>query len=247
MKVAYYDDNLQYIRAFRKKFPHVKSFHVANKPNPILKGNAPFYYPLMFSQLYKHNAYAKMMVSDLDRAAAPHKTPSLNFCEYACAMPRFGSGMTIPEIKAAARRNADVVLFDWDLTLSTCGGLRLAEGALDYSFAEIAQFYTGTLERFNALRAMFTELRRKGVRVYIFTDNGWANPDEPDADAVPPYGVDRFVKVLEQLDGQITAADVVYGNKDKVKTFQTNPLFSAFCKPRCSRKARKAKRATKKR
>jgi hypothetical protein len=243
MKVAFYDDNLQYIRAFRTKFPHVKSFHVTNKqPNPILKGNAPFYYPLLFSQLYKHNAYAKMMVSDL----APQKTPPLGLCHYACEMPSFGSGMTIPEIKAAARRDADVVLFDWDLTLSTCSGLVLAEGPLDYSYAEIAQFYTGTLERFNALRAMFTELRRKGVRVYIFTDNGWGQPKKPDADAVPS-GVDRFVKVLEQLDGQITAADVVYGNKDKVKTFQTNPLFSAFCKPRCSRKARKPKRATKKR
>jgi hypothetical protein len=236
MKVAFYDDNINTIKAFRKQHPHIKSFHIEQKKNPILKKNANFYLPLLYSQRYPNNAYAKFLVQDNDSANKPTDKNPTRLCEWTCQFSEVGSGMTLSEIKTLLSNQFDVILFDWDLTLSTCNGILLDSNAnepMNYSYLDVAQFYAGTMERFTALRAMFSELRRRGTKVYILTDNGYMKPNNIDA------GMERFVQLIQQFDAQITSSDVIYGNNDKAKTVAEHPILKLFCKRNTRKKPKK--------
>jgi hypothetical protein len=210
-----------------KQHPHIHSFHVEQKKNPILKKNASFYYPILFSQKYPTNAYAKYLIEENPWANKPNPKNPKRLCEWACNFVEVGSGMSVSEIKTMLSHQFDVILLDWDLTLSSCNGVLMDSKAsvpMPFSYLEIAHYYAGTMERFNALRNMFTELRKRGTKVYILTDNGWAKPNNLDA------GLERFVQLIQQFDAQMTAADVIYGNNDKAKTVGEHPILKLFCK-----------------
>jgi hypothetical protein len=184
---------------------------VKKSKNSVLKGMAAFYYPAMFLEKYPHNKYAQAI---LEKQAVPAKsTPSTCTREV-------GGGLSITDIKRAAKRPADVVLFDWDLTLSVCNGIPLPKNTTDYTFTEVAQYCAGTMERFHALREMFAELRLRGTKVFILTNSGFAKS----------YGND-FVEILKVLDSELTKEDVVLGKGFKAKTFKTDkrlrPIFAA--------------------
>jgi hypothetical protein len=238
MKIAFYDDNLATIKAFRKQHPHIKSFFVSNKQrNPILKNNAKFYYPLLFSQMYPNNKYAQFLVNDSHLTASPGKTAPTNVCESLCRFADVGSGLTLAEIKTLLTHRFDVILFDWDLTLSVCNGIMLPDDPKS-NYTEVAEFYAGTLERFNALRAMFTELRRRGTKVYILSDNGMAQKPKLPVEEGQTSLFDSFLLILQQLDGEIRKDDIVYGNNNKVETMKTSVL-SQYCRKRKTKKHKK--------
>ena len=226
MKVYFYDDNMVNVSAFRAEHPAVTTVLVKNKEKtPILNGMAGFYYPTLFARKYPNNKYAQALVRNHD-ILHPKKEGPTEVCRL-CTM-EVGGGLTVAEIKRIARRAADAVLFDWDLTLSVCNGLPTPEG--EYTNTEVAQYYAGTMERFHALREMFTELRLRGTQIFIFTDNGYASSD-PDA----------FTAIVQVLDSALTKEDVVYGNGAKAKTFRTEKRFRTVRNGLKRKKTRKKK------
>lgn len=218
MKIYFYDDDPENIRSFRAEHPHVNSVLVKDVgTTPVLKNMDGFYYPTMFRRMYPHNRFAAAVVEDHDITHPQKERPDAT-CS-ACNR-QVGQGLTVAEIHQIAHRKADMVLFDWDRTLSTMNGFSLPEGV--YSNLEVAQYYAGTLERFYALRDMFTALRRRGTKIFILTNNGWAEDDT----------VERFSEVVKVLDGQITPADIVYGQNKKALVFRTDKRFRPYTRRR---------------
>jgi len=218
MKIYFYDDDPENIRSFRAEHPNVTSVLVKDEgTTPVLKNMDGFYYPTMFLRMYPHNRYAAALIEDHDITHPQRARPDAT-----CRICRtqVGQGLTVAEIHQIARRKADMVLFDWDRTVSTCNGLQLPEGV--YSNLEVAQYCAGTLERFNALRDMFTALRRRGTKIFILTNNGWARTDS----------VERFSDIVKVFDGQITAADIVYGQNKKAGVFRTDRRFRPYTRRR---------------
>ena len=87
-----------------------------------------------------------------------------------------GSGLSIDRIQNITYTPAKLVIFDWDLTLSIFNGLYVPDFFYfpkEIPIQDIAHFYAGNTERFEALRHMFQTLRDRGTRIYILTDNGW--------------------------------------------------------------------------
>ena len=139
-----------------------------------------------------------------------------------------GSGLTINEINKIANKKAKAIIFDWDLTLSVCNGIYMPRMAnaimvktgdfvfpkkMDYTFEEIAQFYSGTLERFEAIKEMFKKLRERKINIFILTDNIWGNnPNE-------------FVKILKTFDPIIEPHEIIYGNNNKIKVINNHSFF----------------------
>lgn len=75
----------------------------------------------------------------------------------------------------------------------------------------------GTKERFDALQIMFFHLRKNGVDCKIFTNNGWGNlvkGREKD--------FQFFLNIARVFDPQMKDDDIIYGNRNKVKTFKEN-------------------------
>ena len=231
MRVYFYDDDPVNISSFKADHPTVRSILVKNEgTTPILKGMDGFYYPTMFHQMYPNNRYAAALIEEHD-ILHPHKLRP----ELACRLcgVKVGQGMTVAEIRQIARRRAEVVLFDWDLTLSVCNGLILPRDA-EYSNTEVAQYYAGSLERFNALREMFSQLRRRGTKIYILTNNGWAQNDT----------VARFSEIVQVFDGQIAKEDIGYGPGAKAVVYRTDPRFRVFTRKR--RRGKRTRRFVKK-
>ena len=219
MRVYFYDDDPVNITTFKAAHPSVRSVLVKNEGvTPILKNMDAFYYPTMFHRMYPHNRYAATLIEEHDIMHPQKVRPEL-----ACRIcgVKVGQGLTVAEIRKIARRRAEVVLFDWDLTLSVCNGLILPRDK-EYSNAEVAQYCAGTLERFNALREMFAELRRRGTKIYILTNNGWAQDDT----------VERFSGVVQVFDGQIAKEDIVYGRGEKAVVYSTDQRFRVFTRKR---------------
>lgn len=226
MKVYYYDDSEAHIADFKRDHPSVKSILVRNAdPNPILKGMDSFYYPTLFTRKYPHNKFAAALLENHD-ISHPKKTHPTELC-IACRGV-FKSGLTIPEIRRIAKRKADAVLFDWDFTLSSANGLS-GHDIEPGTHTEVAQYFAGTMERFKALREMFTELRRRGTKIFILSDNGLAQE----------HRAEELLSVAKILDSELRVEDIVYGNGEKAKVFATDPRFEPF---RTSRKTRKRKR-----
>jgi hypothetical protein len=223
MKVYYYDDSEAHIADFKRDHPSVKSILVRNAvPNPILKGMDSFYYPTLYNRKYPHNKFATALMQNHDILHPKKRHPAevCNVCQNV-----FRSGLTIPEIRRIAKRKADAVLFDWDFTLSSANGLSgydMEEG----THTEVAQYFAGTMERFKALREMFTELRRRGTKVFILSDNGLAQE----------HRAHDLLSVAQILDSELKAEDIVYGNGEKAKVFATDKRFQPY---RTSRKTRK--------
>jgi hypothetical protein len=226
MKVYYYDDSEAHIADFKREHPSVKSILVRNAdPNPILKGMDSFYYPTMFVRKYPHNKYAQALMLNHD-ILHPKKTHPDEVCANCRSV--FMSGLTIPEIRRIAKRKADAVLFDWDFTLSSANGLgghNIEAG----TYTEMAQYFAGTMERFKALREMFTELRRRGTKIFILSDNGLAQESR----------AQELLDIARILDSELAVEDIVYGNGEKAKVFAADKRFQPF---RTSRKTRKRKR-----
>ena len=225
MKVYFYDDDLENIRSFRAEHPTVHSVFVKNEgTTPILKHMDGFYYPTMFLRMYPHNRYAAALVEDHNIKHPQKARPEL-ICQV--CKTAVGQGLTVAEIHKIARRKADMVLFDWDMTISTCNGLYLLDGV--YSNTEVAHYCAGTLERFNALRDMFAALRRRGTKIFILTNNGQAQDDS----------VERFSDVVKVLDGQMTKEDIVYGRNEKAVVYRTDKRFRPYKRRRTLKIKRK--------
>ena len=226
--IYYYDDSIVNINSFKKR-KDIKSILVSNKTlNPISKDMPAYYYVSMFHTKYPNNKYAKSMLE-----VPPVKpTKKLHISNTLCSRCNIttGSGLTIKEINKITKRKATTVIFDWDLTLSVCNGVYTPKLSfandiiftkkMDYTFDEMAHFYAGTIERFEALKHMFKTLREKGTNIFILTDNGWGNkPIE-------------FAKFLKSYDPNIAPDEIIYGNNDKIKILNKHPFFKRKTKTR---------------
>ena len=226
--IYFYDDSIVNIESFKIR-KDIKSILVPNKtPNPISKNMPAYYYATMFHTKYPQNKYGKCMLD-----TPPVKpTKNIHIANTVCARCNIetGSGLTMNEIQKITKKKAKTVIFDWDLTLSVCNGLytpRLVQTddfvfpeKMDYTFDEMAQFYAGTLERFEALKHMFKQLRERNTNIFILTDNGWgASPIE-------------FAKILRSYDPYIMPNEIIYGNLNKIKTLNNHPFFKRKTNPR---------------
>ena len=221
--VIFFDDDFYgNINPFRQAFPLIKSILVPDKPyNQILLGKPDFYYPMMYLKKYKNNKYAQELVKGLTIEK------SYNLCDE--CLNSTGQGISIKEIKNIIKWSNKIAIksrtmfFDWDKTISVCNGIFLPENVKNqqyklngnYSSIDIAQYLSGTIERFNALQLMFFHLRRNGVDCKIFTNNGWGNKVK---------GKERdfyfFLNIVRILDPQMTEYDIIYGNRNKEHTFK---------------------------
>jgi hypothetical protein len=219
--IYFYDDSKFNINSFKTR-KDIKSVWVSNKtPNPISKNMPSYYYADMFYKKYPNNNYAKYMV-----VKPPLKpTKKINISHTICSRCQIqtGSGLTINEINKISKKKAQTVIFDWDLTLSVCNGIYVPSvnylhnnvfpKRLNFTFEEMAQFYAGTLERFEALKNMFKKLRENNTKIFILTDNGWgSSPVE-------------LVKLLNVYDPDLVSDEIIYGNNDKIKTLNKHPFF----------------------
>ena len=231
--IYYYDDSIFNIESFKER-KDIKSILVTNKtPNPISKNMPPYYYVSMFHSKYPNNNYAKCML-DVPPIKPTKKIHIGNTICSRCTITT-GSGLTIDEIKKITKKKAKTIIFDWDLTLSVCNGIYMPRmlnakmvhsgdfvfpKKMDYTFEEIAQFYAGTHERFEAIKAMFKQLREKKINIFILTDNIWGNnPNE-------------FAKILKTLDPVIEPHEIIYGNNNKIKVINNHSFFKRKKRPR---------------
>jgi hypothetical protein len=220
--IIFFDDDFSgNIEPFREQYPGIKSIHISRvKPyTQILKGNADFYYPIMFSRKYRKNRYAREITKgDSSKRVKPIMC---NQCEDYTTQ-----GISIAQIKqvikwanASPQKEHRMVLFDLDNTLAVCNLIMTTDyikKANDgkFSVVEIAQYISGTKERFDALLLMFFNLRKNGVACKIFSNNGWSDKDFE--------GFPFFVKIMRVFDPQMTEDDIIYGHLDKAKTFSHN-------------------------
>jgi hypothetical protein len=219
--IYFYDDSKYYIDSFKTR-KDIKAIWVSNKtPNPISKNMPSYYYVTMFHKKYPKNKYATCML-DTPPLKPTKKIHTANTICSRCTI-QTGSGLTINEIHKITKRKASIVIFDWDLTLSVCNGLytpRLVYSndfvfptKMEYTFEEMAHFYAGTIERFDAIKTMFKTLRDKGTKIFILTDNPWGkNPTE-------------LAKILNAYDPSLVPDEIIYGNNDKINIINKHPFF----------------------
>ena len=220
--IVFFDDDFyNNINPFRQSFPLIKSILVNNNPyNQILQGKPDFYYPMMYLKKYKNNKYAQELVKGLTIEK------SYNLCDE--CRNSTGQGISIKEIKNIIKWSnrptikSRTILFDWDKTISVCGGIFLPENTNkqykltgNYSFIEIAQYLAGTKERYDALQFMFFYLRKNGVDCKIFTNNGWGYIDKK-----TEKNFQFFLNIIHIFDPQMKKEDIIYGNGNKEKTFK---------------------------
>jgi len=242
--IVFYDDDYSgNINPFRATYPYMKSILVpSNKPYyQILKGNKDFYYPMMFLKKYKDNKYAQCLVKGMVLKK------SSNLCNECQNIT--GQGITIKEIQkiikwANHKNNLDtprLILFDWDQTISVCNGIFLPDNidniddkhnvhnySNKFTFTEMAHYFAGTLERFNALQFMFFNLRKNGVKCQIFTNNGWGKKRENLKEGEEDKNLNFFLSIVQVLDPQMKESDIIYGNGDKVNTFRKSKSLSSL-------------------
>jgi hypothetical protein len=121
-------------------------------------------------------------------------------------------GMTLQTIDSVADlpwAAGDVVLFDWDLTLSAYNGLQLPHPDV----AAAALYYSGGRVRFEHLKRMFSALRRKKVKVFVLTNN---------PTAAAPRDRRHFLDILQVLDPKFLMSELVYGHQQKAVVYKTN-------------------------
>ena len=229
--VFFDDDFYGNINPFRQSFPLIKSILVPDKPyNQILRGKPDFYYPMMFLKKYKNNKYAQELVKGMTIEK------SFNVCEE--CHNSTGQGITIKEINKIIKWSNNytdksrTVLFDWDKTISVCNGIFLPENVKNFQYKltgnfspiDIAQYFAGTKQRFDALQIMFFHLRKNSIDCKIFTNNGWGNLVKG-----REQDFHFFLNIVRVLDPQMKETDIIYGNRDKEKTFKiTESLMKLY-------------------
>ena len=224
--VIFFDDDFtNNINPFRQSFPLIKSILVPdNKPyNQILRGKPDFYYPMMFLKKYKNNKYAQELVKGLTIEK------SYNVCSE--CHNSTGQGISIKEINKIIKWSNNytdksrTALFDWDKTISVCNGIFLPENVKNsqykltgnFSPIDIAQYFAGTKQRFDALQIMFFHLRKNSIDCKIFTNNGWGQLVKG-----REHDFQFFLNIVRILDPQMKEGDIIYGNGDKENTFKIN-------------------------
>ena len=180
-----------------------------------MRGKPDFYYPMMFLKKYKNNKYAQELVKGMTIEK------SFNLCDE--CLNSTGQGISIKEMKQIIKWSnkpsikTRTVFFDWDKTISVCNGIFLPENTNDFSTTDIAQYLAGTKERFDALQFMFFHLRKNGVDCKIFTNNGWGNLVKG-----REQDFQFFLNIARVFDPQMKEDDIIYGNRNKEKTFKEN-------------------------
>jgi hypothetical protein len=214
--VFFDDDFYGNINPFRQSFPLIKSILVPDKPyNQILHGKPDFYYPIMFLKKYKNNKYAQELVKGM--------TIENSFNVWDDCLNSTGQGISIKEMKQLIKWSnkfsikTRTVFFDWDKTISVCNGIFLPENTNESSSIDIAQYLAGTKERFDALQFMFFHLRKNSVDCKIFTNNGWGNLVKG-----REQDFHFFLNIARVFDPQMKEDDIIYGNRNKEKTFKEN-------------------------
>lgn len=209
--IVFFDDDFTHnISPFRKSFPLMKSILVPTKKpySQILKGKSALYYPIMFLKKYKDNKLAQERVNTMS---------SDKYSET-------GQGISISGIKKIIKwanipsNKPRTILFDWDKTISVMNRVYLPKlHSNKYSADDAAHFFSGTLERFNALQNMFFELHKNNITYFIFTNNGWGHLVTGQEE-----NFYFFLGIVKVLAPHITEKNIIYGEGDKVKTFKEN-------------------------
>jgi hypothetical protein len=232
--IVLYDDAPYNIDPFRESLPLLKSILVpANKPyNQILKGKPSSLYAEMYLKKYKNNKYAKELV----------KRMTVHMSYVACqeCNSTTGQGISIKEMKniskwAAHKTKHDkIILFDWDQTLSVCGGIHMpVDTNLDkdtedvlkqklFTEEEVSRYCAGTTERFESLKQMFSVIRTNNVSCRILTNNGWGNNVKTKYLQSNVF----FLKMLQTIDPWMKDTEIIYGRVDgKVKKFKDDAFL----------------------
>jgi hypothetical protein len=227
--IVFFDDDFERnIQPFRDQFPKIKSILIppynTKSYTQILNDKSDFYYPIEFSKKYKDNRYAQYLVKGLDMKH------SKNLCNQCSNMTN--QGITVSQINKIIKwsntpsKKERTVLFDLDNTLIICN-LILSYKDLEnttFSVEEIAQYISGTTERYDALLLMFFYLRKNGVACKIFTNNGWANREIDEK-----YFL-FFLKLMQVFDPKMKEDDIIFGKRDKIQTFKKNKVMMKMYK-----------------
>jgi hypothetical protein len=177
---------------------------------------------MMFLKKYKNNKYAQELVKGMTIEK------SFNLCDE--CLNSTGQGISIKEMKQIIKWSnkpslkTRTVFFDWDKTISVCNGIFLPENTNkpynfinDFSPLDIAQYLAGTKERFDSLQFMFFHLRKNEVDCKIFTNNGWGNLVKG-----REQDFQFFLNIARVFDPRMKENDIIYGNRNKEKTFKEN-------------------------
>lgn len=266
--IVFYDDDWRrVVKEFREKLPYVKTMYVsARQPLPMLHGKHPFFYPKVFHQHYKNNKFGQAMVDSLTLknpknlyvASLFGTAKGLTLSDVATILRWARAKGTEPNAKGTAKSTEPrAILFDWDFTLSIGTGVDLPNLAKmrtwnmtryknkyhpKFTPQEVAQYFAGSQSRFLALKHMFAELHKQKVECFIFTNNGWAS-----------HAIKRssnftyFASIVHAIDPLMPAHNIIYGNRDKVKTFKKNKTFMKFYRRSKIRHLATLKAATRKR
>ena len=193
--VVFFDDSPRNIRDFKERHPWVISVLV---DAPRAKTFAEHCHHIVLQ--HGGNQYAKALQKNPEPA-------------------QVGPGVDLAEVeRVVADASANVVMFDWDLTLSTCNGLHLNHKKMSPPLLrDAAIFYAGGPERFQGICALLRKLRQQNIKVIVLTDNGTAHPKEVGARR-------NFVRLLQCMDPAFTEDDLVYGNLDKARIFDEDIL-----------------------
>ena len=232
--ICFYDNSNKNIKQFNKTLKNVDTKLVSNKPNKEIlhSSNDASNYTKKFLKLYPDNKYAQHLVNNHN-------------AEYKSSI-----GFDKKDAKellhwANTKKGDKIAIFDWNGTLSILEGVEVPKyyekmmimKNHGITFYEMAIYYAGTIERFNLLKNMFIELKKKKVKIFILTNNPVASKDWPLYNRQYPYigpGTrHNFYRLVKEFIPQLKEENMLCGldtNGFKPGTFMQNKTLSrTYC------------------
>jgi len=222
-RVLFYSGYFEDVNNMRKAFPQIKSLATYYKPyNEILKGKPGEWYSLMYHRAYPENKYAKFIVDKMMDKEAIIKSEF----KILKSIPKYASyGLTIDEMARICKWAGQdkIFLYNWFGTVALTFVMNLSTknektnlNTLDPEIMkipplEIAQFVTGTKERFEAIKHMFACLREKGTKVFILSSD-YAFSWEFKYNHFDKPTVEFFLKIVQAFDPAMRKEDMIYGS-----------------------------------
>jgi len=210
-EIRFYDNTPEMIKQFRTTLKYVEPILVSNKPNEeVLNGNPNAnIYINEFIKLYPNNKFAQYMYSirikEIKTNIGFDIQDAYNLLKWACK----------PSLQDK------IAIFDWDGTLSVIEGIHIPNNQKEstiwkkngINYRDIAIYYAGTKERLLWLKEMFIILYKKGIKVYILTNNpvavnNWRAYPNIKLGSETRY---NFFKVAKQFIPQIKEQEILCG------------------------------------
>jgi len=270
-----FDNSPLAVTGVRMVFPKIKCIEIAKPTiyNEIMKGEPCEWYPLMYHRAYPENTFAKWMVDTVNdvKLQTENKFKQLTSLRRECNGPLLQNArdnigyLDFEEMKNIcdwANSNQDkertiIMYIDKLITIGVIatGGYSYDDKLKKYSIKshptfnmnpeDIAKYFTGTTERFEAIKHMFECIRKNRVNLFLLTTTSATHQ----ADFDTTSHISWMLKYLRVLDPTLrenelivgdSRADAMENSRDLMKLYGNLPR-TPFKRPTTTKTIKKAK------